>query len=331
MDIKELLDNDGIKLTKQSHREFSGACPWCGGRDRFRVWPDENGGRFWCRGCGKGGDMVRYHMLTTGKRYFDACYDLGVRPKFEPRKPRKTKSAPSSPDRVPPPPLAWRKQAEAIVERSAEILFDRRGTKMREYLHGRGLTDRTIKLSRLGWTPTDRFFDRTEWGLPEENRPETGKPRKVWAPAGLVIPGYAGGELVRIRIRRQKQSDCRYVTVSGSGKQPMIRGHLSRVAVVESDLDGILISQEAGDLLSVIALGSAQLRPDADTHAFLKAANGILLSLDYDPAGSAQTPWWTSTYGPKVKRWPVPVGKDPGEAYQAGVDIREWIRIGIGK
>ena len=43
MNIKQLLDHDGIKLKKQNFREFSAPCPWCGCRDRFRVWPDEDG------------------------------------------------------------------------------------------------------------------------------------------------------------------------------------------------------------------------------------------------------------------------------------------------
>ncbi len=113
MNIVELLDNDGIKLKKQSHRELSGECPWCGGRDRFRVWPDDHDGlgAFWCRNCRKGGDAIQYHRLQTGKKYFDACFDLGVEPRFEKPK-RKTVEL----ERIVPPSMAWRKQAAAFVQ-----------------------------------------------------------------------------------------------------------------------------------------------------------------------------------------------------------------------
>ncbi|MDD5476381.1 MAG: hypothetical protein PHU03_07715, partial [Syntrophales bacterium] len=57
----------------------------------------------------------------------------------------------------------------------------------------------------------------------------------------------------------------------------------------------------------------------------------ILNALDYDDAGGKEA-WhfWPEAYGKKkVKRWPVPEGKDPGEAYQAGVNLRAWIKAGL--
>lgn len=325
MNIKELIDNDGIKLTKQSHREFSGECPWCGGRDRLRVFPDEDGGgSFWCRGCNKGGDAVQYHRLRTGKKYFDACYDLGVEPKFEQRKPKT-----DTPEKAVSPPLKWKKRAAEFVELSCQILSSDIGIGILEYLNSRGIEKNTAIAAHLGFNPIDRFYSREEWGLPEEINTETSKPKTVWIPSGLVIPCFSCGEPIRIRIRRTEQSDSRYVVVSGSSKQPMRLGTFNRVMVVESDLDAMVVSQEAGDLLSVVSLGSASLRPDAETHSYLKDASSIFLSLDYDQAGAAQTKWWAGHYGSKIKRWPVPAGKDPGEAYQAGINIREWAEAGI--
>jgi DNA primase len=324
MDIKTLLDNDGIRLQKQSHRESSGSCPWCGGRDRLRVWPDEGGGSFWCRQCGKGGDMVKYQMLATGKKYFDACFDLGIEPRFKPvRRQRDT------PERVLTPPVQWRQQAAKFIEKAQETLLTGKGAVIKRYLHGRGINDRSINAARLGLNPVDRFYTRKDWGLQKELNQETGKPKTLWIPAGLVIPAMFDGEIHRIRVRRENPTTGRYVTVSGSTKRPMALGRLNRVMVVESDLDGILISQVAGDIVSVVSLGSASLRPDADTHLYLKETSKILLCLDYDLAGANQTRWWTEHYGAKVKRWPVPTGKDPGESYQAGIDIRKWTEAGL--
>ncbi len=321
MNIITLLDLDGVKLARQSGREFSAPCPFCGGRDRFRVKPDHFDGRgsFWCRRCGKGGDAVKYHMLRTGKRYVDACHSLGIQPQFKPRAQR-----PDEPERGYPPPLIWRKNAAAFVEQTVSILWQERGAHIREFLHGRGADNRSIKAARLGFNPSNKWLQRESWGLPEEEK------KVLSLPAGLVIPAIFNDEVHRIRVRSmQEQPEYRYQTISGSSKQPMKFGRVNRIAIVESDLDAILISQEAGDLVSAVSLGSVSLRPDAETHLYLKAAGIILLSLDYDEAGKKESKWWCGQYGAKVKRWPTPAGKDPGEAYKAGVNIREWIKAGL--
>ena len=68
--------------------------------------------------------------------------------------------------------------------------------------------------------------------------------------------------------------------------RPLSTGERSvRVMIVESELDAILLHQEAGDLVQVIALGSASARPEQDTVQILRDAETILLSLDNDPAG----------------------------------------------
>jgi len=67
--------------------------------------------------------------------------------------------------------------------------------------------------------------------------------------------------------------------------------------VVESELDGLLIHQEGGDLAGVVALGSAQIRPDLETDRALRAAGVILVSLDSDDAGAKEAwGWWTRQY-----------------------------------
>ena len=100
--------------------------------------------------------------------------------------------------------------------------------------------------------------------------------------------------------------------------------------IVESELDGLLLNQEPGDLAGVVALGSAQAKPDRITHEALKAAAVILVSLDNDDAG-AKAAWvfWPATYGGKVKRWPCIGGKDPSEARLNGLELRAWIITGI--
>jgi hypothetical protein len=63
----------------------------------------------------------------------------------------------------------------------------------------------------------------------------------------------------------------------------------------------------------------------------LQEAVRLLIALDVGDdtlAGGKASRWWLDHF-PQAKRWPVPMGKDPGEAFAKGVDIREWIRAGL--
>jgi len=177
----------------------------------------------------------------------------------------------------------------------------------------------------------DLTYSHSTTGL-EPSLKENGIERRQWIPKGLVIPLVNGGAVQRLRIRRDDPGDgSRYIIVSGSSSAPMVWG-LERAAavIVESELDGMLLSPEVGDLAGVVAMGSAQAKPDRITHEALTAVVIILVSLDTDDAG-AKSSWqfWSFTYGKRAKRWPVPIGKDPSEAQTNGLDLREWITAGI--
>jgi hypothetical protein len=99
--------------------------------------------------------------------------------------------------------------------------------------------------------------------------------------------------------------------------------------IVESELDGLLIHQEAGDMVGVIALGFAQGRPNIEAHIELEQASVILIALDTDSAGAKEAwQWWAKQYR-QARRWTWIIGKDPGEAYKNGLDIRTWISAGL--
>ena len=51
VDLLSLVGRD-TRLKKQAGTrggEYAGPCPFCGGRDRFRVQPEK--GLWWCRNC----------------------------------------------------------------------------------------------------------------------------------------------------------------------------------------------------------------------------------------------------------------------------------------
>ena len=61
--------------------EYASACPYCGGRDRFRIWPNEGEtGRFWCRQCNEHGDLIDHLRRQKGMTFQEACQATGKTP-----------------------------------------------------------------------------------------------------------------------------------------------------------------------------------------------------------------------------------------------------------
>jgi len=325
--ILQLLEQDGFTLKKVANTgggEYAGSCPFCSGTDRFRVWPSGKG-HYWCRGCGAKGDAIQYLRDYRKMTFKDASSLTGKTTTATARRPERPPAwAPETPT---PPSAAWQERASFLALQYAAILWGSAGNKMRSWLRNeKGLNDETIRNAGLGYVPADLFEPRASWGLPEGN--------KICVPAGLCIPVAQDGKFIRLRVRRRYPSDNgdRYSVVSGSSMVPMIlENPQTKVAVVvESELDAILIDQDAGDLCTVIAMGSAQAKPDSRTDRILNSAEIILLSLDTDEAG-AKAAWdfWSKQYGRKVKRWPCLLGKDPSDSWKNGLDLRQWIQAGL--
>lgn len=333
MNILDLIEADGGTLRKVAGThggEFAGACPFCGGNDRFRVWPEHDGGRYWCRGCEKSGDSIQYLRERRGLSFGEACKVLGHDP--GPRKDGPRPAAAWEPKEAPPPAAEWQERARSFLDGAVSCLWSERGAGMRAWLHAeKGISDATMKAAGLGFNPADIYEPRGTWGL-EPSLKDDGSERRQWSPAGLVIPHIVNGAVCRLRIRRDDPGDgARYVIVSGSSSAPMAWGRDKAAAViVESELDGLLLNQETGDLAGVVAMGSAQAKPDRITHEALTRAAVILVSLDTDDAG-ARAAWafWPERYGGKAKRWPSIKGKDASDARLNGLDLRAWIIAGI--
>ena len=331
--LLDLIQADGGTMTRTAGTrggEYAGACPWCGGNDRFRAWPEQDGGRYWCRNCGKAGDAIQYLRDKRGLSFQDACRFLGREP--ERGSPRHPAPAAWTPREAPAPAEAWQERARIFLDGAVAALWSEQGESMRKWLRAKkGLQDAIIKQACLGYSAADMFELRQSWGLVRAVK-EDGQERRQWLPGGLVIPHIVNGAVHRLRVRRDAPGDgARYVVISGSSPAPMAM-HVDRAAtiIVESELDALLLNQEAGDLVGVVALGSAQAKPDTRTHEVLSNSSVILVSLDTDGAGAkASWAFWPSTYGGKVKRWPSVKGKDPSDARLNNVDLRTWVCAGL--
>jgi putative DNA primase/helicase len=71
------------KMLLKPHR--NGPCPVCAGVDRFQFTDKDGSGRWYCRGCGEGGDGIRLVERVLGLGFHEAACRieevLGIRPR----------------------------------------------------------------------------------------------------------------------------------------------------------------------------------------------------------------------------------------------------------
>ncbi len=65
-----------------------------------------------------------------------------------------------------------------------------------------------------------------------------------------------------------------------------------------------------------------------DNLLFQKLYNIKLIAMDFDEAGAKGLSFWLKNYE-RAKDWPVPAGKDPGDAFALGVDLALWLQAGL--
>jgi DNA primase len=337
LNILDLLQADGIMFNRVASTrggEFAGPCPFCkDGKDRFRVWPEQGyGGRWWCRQCGRSGDAIQYLRDYRRITYLEACQYLSREPQLSPLVGRRSSGRPAwEPRATYAPGDLWQAKARKLVDDAVYDLWAPGGQPMLDFLtEKRGLNKTTIKKFSLGFIPVDKWASAMAWGL-EEVLKDDGKPKKLWFPRGLAVPLCRDGQVLRVRIRRPKSDgEPRYYILRGSDTRAMILGRDKSISLlVESELDALLLYQEAGDLVNLISLGNAQTRPDKWTANFLNQSKLVLLALDADEAGALESwRWWRANYS-QAHRWPPIMGKDPGDMLAASVNLRAWIEAGV--
>lgn len=352
--IAQLVQQRGLKAVKVAGThggEYACPCPACGGRDRFRFWPAQGeGGTWYCRQCGKGGDCIQFLRDFEGLSYAEACRRLGVERAPLPTSimPRREGARAWTPSEVPLPCPAWQEHAAKLLDYAHQRLLGDDVQLMR--LAMRGIDPAAVERYRLGWLPGENgkdgyHRDRGAWGLPPETNAR-GRKKSLWIPSGLVIPALGeDGAVLRLRVRRDEAArarfgaDMKYVVVPGSSMRPLLlRPEARAFVVVEAELDAIACAaaaEAAGLDVGAFAAGTSLGRPDTVAHAVLSRALCILVALDFDQpdaqgqrAGARGMPFWAQTYR-TARRWPVPSGKDPGDAVREGWEIADWLRIGL--
>lgn len=341
--LEELYRQRGFTAKPKISGEVGGPCPFCGGKDRFTIFTRQgrdNLGRFWCRQCGKSGDAIQFLREMDGLGFRDAKKKLGLPDTDSMSRNIYHAPKPQNADFIPVkailPCQQWQERAGKLVEWACSQL-EREPQIMNWLKKERGLKLETIRKARLGWIPQDYYRPREKFGLSPEIK-SNGRPKRVWIPKGLVIPVFnAGYQLMRVKFRVFGAGEARpkYIPLPQNEKNiaPLVcqDKKITDWQVVESELDGLLLYQEANQFVNLIALGSAVFRPDAETWEKLKTARKVLISLDFDEAGNKNAcQWWEKNLKPgQFRLWPVPEGKDPTDAYKAGWNLVEWSKAGL--
>lgn len=338
MKLIELAEQVGLKpkwVAATKGGEYKSPCPSCEGTDRFVIWPKID--RYWCRRCSISGDSIQFCRDFLKMSYIEACSYLQKDPRIKKRV--SVRASPNELKVAEPPPAIWRMKAASFVNWCHADLMQRQD--ILDYLKSRGFRDETIAKQKFGYCYNPNTYNgdfyrlRSEWGLSDRENGKGGL-AKLWLPAGIVIPYHDSvQEVMKIKIRRVNwHADDelpKYIEVSGSSKRLSCFGCIQEsiaTVLVESELDAILLHQEAYDLCASIALGGVSKKPDLRTHTHLLKSPLLLFALDFDEAGKKAFSYWRSTYA-NLRAWPAPLAKSPGDAYLKGVSLKEWVLDGI--
>lgn len=323
-DLLTLLGQD-THLRRQAGTdggEYAGPCPFCGGEDRFRVWPNPPDGKphYWCRQCGHHGDAIDYLRDKHGLSYREACDRLGIEPTVWSAPPA---LAPKHPEGCDPPGPDWQEQARQFVTECQANLWAPDGADALAWLTDRrGLTSETVRAAGLGYNPTDRHDSRDVWGLETDGKP-------VWLPRGVVIPWTIGDDVWRVNIRRPT-GEPKYIGPAGCG--PGLYGADALVTarpamLLEGELNALTIRQHAGDLVAPVATGSTHGARRSRWLARLALASEVLVTFDADKAGDDASAYWLGTLS-NARRW-RPLWADTNDMATDGADVRGWVAAAV--
>lgn len=310
--------------------EYAGACPFCGGRDRFRAQPNAQPyPRWFCRNCGgeHWHSPIDYVMRRDGIQLTDAVRVLTEpqvgTPTFKPAPvatPQQKASA--------PPAQEWQDKAGAIVAECCEALWSDAGERARNWLtNTRGLSEQTISSWRLGYNASDRRVG------------------DLFIPRGIVIPCFERGTLWYVKIRLAK-GEKKYTHLKGGHAALYGAGTLfnaTYAVVVEGEFDCMVTYQalqEADDpyfrrFVGMCTLGSATNPIDVgEWFDALARVDRFLVCYDADKEGERGAAKW-SELTKRARRVHVPTlregDKDLNDYHKAGGRILDLISFEIEK
>ncbi len=288
---------------------WAGACPKCGGRDRFVIHQARDGYKWFCRHCGDGkyNDMISLAQIVWNCDFVSVCERVDGQ-----RMPEVTYTTPAPPpEKTMPDDLQPR--WHEVVKITTDLLYTEAGTKAREWLRARGLTDYTIAAWNLGYHPGGAGFER-----------------------GIYIPCFEHGYLNYVKVRRPA-GEPKYKKLPGMkdhgndlvglfGADLLRTDSTGTVLFCEGEFDAMLLQQQAGDLIDVCTLGACGDKFNFKRWGGLLAdKRKIYVCFDNDAPGETAGAKFAEAIG--GEQILLPDKKDITEFHLAGGDLRAWIQF----
>jgi DNA primase len=293
-------------------------CPFHDDHDpSFQVDLTRKTWRCWtCALSGDAAELVkRIHKcdFPTAVRFLAGLAGVIPSPQGKPVWPAQHSTAAKAPQRPPEGPSGLPlNEASSLVEKSVRCLWGPGGKIALAYLHGRGLTEATIRAAGLGLTP------------------------KIWIPKrdgtgsypywGIIIPWKDGDRLRQVRIRLHPETPSKNKYTSAFADSPSIYPSSAVIRpgkpliVAEGEFDALLLAQQVPEA-SVITLGSASARTDLSVLSTMLSAPCWFVALDADQAGDFAAAKFPAR---AVRVRPPGAFKDWTDSAQAGVNLRRW-------
>lgn len=309
VDILQLVGGDTTlkKVSSSGGGEWEGACPFCGGIDRFRVQPNRSdGGHWYCRNCGEGKwhSVIDYAMLKNGMEFTEAlAYLAGGQ--FNQQE--EAKPLPQTKPKV--NREIWVNAARQFAAECAEDLWtDPQASSALLYLDKRGLSESTLHAYGIGFNPVDNWGIPEAWGLVADDQ--------IFLPRGITIPCHSDDNLEYVKVRRSTGPN-KYQIIKGG--HPYLFGassfHDAMIAFLfESELDAMLAWQ-TGLVLGYGALPAGQTLKD-EYLKYFKGLESLIVAYDQDLPGQKAADKLCLLSKNIHKAGPLPYGKDLTEYYQ---------------
>ncbi|MDE2752508.1 MAG: DNA primase [Gemmatimonadota bacterium] len=285
--LAEVAESAGVKLRGRG-RVRQGYCPFHDESEpSFTVYGDTE--KYWCFGCGAGGDVLDFIQRVEGLTLPEAIRRLdggGQMPVFEgasrPVAARRPKSAP-----LPP-----RDRALLTAAGRFYAVGLRRSTEAREYLASRGIDPVAATRLGLGYSPGSGLRPTLEsCGFSEKRLKESGLFMERGADrfAGMVVVPEVTGGLVRWLVGRAVDPDSTPRFQAPPGPKPVLGlGRLGPappwLVVAEGVFDWLALA--CWGVPAVAALGTQNVERVA---AALRGCPRVFIAFDNDDAGLEAT------------------------------------------
>ncbi len=263
-DLLALAERD-TRLKRTGAGWWAGACPFCGGRDRFVLHQTADGWRWFCRHCANARylDALDYVQRREGLDFKAAARKLDA--DFSPlRQPQPTEKPPQDADTI--------KRLARLAAAASKAIDDDSplAAEVRAYLWRRGFIEPTWQRALLG---AAEAFD-----------PQAKRQRPA-----LAIPYFDSRTLdthaIKYRFVDDEPAGLRYIGAKGSQTAlywlPEHLGHFDRLLVLEGELNALSCAQVLPEL-DLISTGSQNVseRQKADLAALSKRYKRVFVWMD---------------------------------------------------